>query len=179
MPRRLLKPGVQTLTPLENQKAVVAAMTHVGGACFFTSFTTCIGFLALLVADMKVMQNFGLFASLGIALAFITMVVAVPLMLSFVHRIPKQPEEEHRVKGLDRFLAWTGRTTAANPGQWLLVGIAIVLVSIFIAKDVRVDNRLSDVLPNDHETNRAGQIIDDKLGGLLALHIDVVGQKEI
>ena len=27
----------------------------------------------------------------------------------------------------------------------------------FVAKDVRVDNRLSDVLPTDHETNRAGR----------------------
>jgi uncharacterized protein len=173
---KVLKPGQTVLTPQQNKQAICAAMRHVGGACFFTSFTTCIGFLALLVADMKVMQNFGLYASLGIALAFTTMVIAVPLMLSFVSRVPLKSVEEGRVKGLDRFLVWTGKTTAERPTLWLLVGVAVALTSLFIAKDVRVDNRLSDVLPLDHETNRAGRVIDEKLGGLLALHIDVSGE---
>ena len=175
--RKLMQPGADSLSPEQNRKAIAEAMRHVGGACFFTSFTTCIGFLSLLVADMKVMQNFGLFASLGIALAFMTMVVAVPLMLSFVHRVPQKETSTENERGLDRFLIWTGKTTAARPSMWLLVGVAVVLSSVSLAKDVRVDNRLSDVLPKDHETNRAGRVIDEKLGGLLALHIDVTGEK--
>ncbi|MBL90542.1 MAG: hypothetical protein CMH56_01845 [Myxococcales bacterium] len=172
----LLKPNENTLDPADARKAVIAAMRHVGSACFFTSVTTCIGFFSLIIADMKVMQNFGIFAGLGIALAFLTMVVAVPLMLSFVTKIPPPPEEGENAKGIDRFLRWTGQSTAQRPVFWLLVGLVVTLGSLAVASQARVDNRLSDTLPDGHATNSAGRIMDSKLGGQLALHVDVLGK---
>ena len=120
----LLKPQETQLDAARTRIAIIEAMKHVGPACFFTSFTTCVGFLSLLAADMKVMNNFGLYAGLGIAMAFITMVVAVPLMLSFVRQVPPRPPEGIQEKGLDRFLVWTGQTTASKPKLWLAVGLA-------------------------------------------------------
>lgn len=175
---QLLKPNETTLSPSDTRKAIIAAMRHVGAACFFTSVTTCIGFLSLCIADMTVMLHFGLFAALGIALAFVTMVVAIPLMLTFVKKIPPPRPAGAKVKGIDGFLQWAGHTTAQRPWSWLSVGVAITVVSLAVASNARVDNRLSDVLPEGHTTNRAGEIMDTKLGGLLALHVDVVGDPD-
>ena len=99
---------------------------------FLPHLQPVLDFLLLLVADMKVMQNFGLFASLGIALAFITMVVAVPLMLSFVHRLPQTARRRTSRKRRIWTAFWRGRAAPQLPesGQWLLVNITIVLVSI-------------------------------------------------
>ena len=172
----LLKPNENTLKPADTRKAIVSAMRHVGAACFFTSVTTCIGFFSLIIADMKVMQNFGIFAGLGIALAFLTMVVAVPLLLSFVTKIPPPRPMGTKAKGLDGFLYWVGQTTSQRPWSWLSVGLVVTVLSCVVASHARVDNRLSDVLPEGHSTNLAGQIMDSKLGGQLALHVDVMGK---
>lgn len=67
--------------------AVENAMAHVGTACFLTSLTTALGFFSLPVHEAPAVQEFGLFASLGVLLAFVTTMTFLPVALLWVGRI--------------------------------------------------------------------------------------------
>jgi predicted RND superfamily exporter protein len=54
-----------------NQETALQAMQQVFRPCLFTSLTNMAGFLALLSSPMAILQNFGIFAALGIFLCFI------------------------------------------------------------------------------------------------------------
>jgi predicted RND superfamily exporter protein len=51
---------------------------------FFTMLTTVVGFLSLLFADIQPVREFGLYASLGITLAFILTYTLLPALLYFL-----------------------------------------------------------------------------------------------
>jgi len=61
--------------------AVVDTFSELGRACFFTSLTTAVGFVALTVTNLPVLSDFGLYTGLGIGLNFVAMMTALPIML--------------------------------------------------------------------------------------------------
>ena len=52
-------------------------------ACFLTTFTTATGFYSLIIADTKVIQEFGTHASIAVMIAFLAVIWVVPTWLSF------------------------------------------------------------------------------------------------
>ncbi len=156
----------------QRREAIIAAYAEVGTACLFTSVTTAVGFLSLYVADMVVLHEFGIWAGLGILIAFLLLITGGPLALDRVRRLPPtQPERG----GLEHQLEQLAAAVLARPALISLGTVALVVGLAFIAKDVDIDNRLSDTLGGEHATTRAGVVVDNKLGGQFSIHIDLKG----
>jgi hypothetical protein len=62
-------------------EAVENTLHHVGPACFLTSLTTALGFFSLLVSPVPAIQEFALFAGLGVLLSFAATIACVPIAL--------------------------------------------------------------------------------------------------
>jgi len=75
----------------EKKQALLEAMKHIVIPCFLTSFTTIVGFMTLLYADIPPIKYYGLFASIGVAAAFIFAITTVPAFLSLM----KKPSERN------------------------------------------------------------------------------------
>jgi len=65
--RNLLPPN----SAVSPRDSALQALRNVFQPCLYTMFITIAGFLALLTSPMAILQNFGLFAALGIALCFV------------------------------------------------------------------------------------------------------------
>ena len=59
-------------------EAVENAVGHVGMACLLTSVTNAMGFFSLPVIQAPAIQEFGLFAGLGVLLAFVVTMTFAP-----------------------------------------------------------------------------------------------------
>ena len=79
--------------------AIKEALTHIGAACLLTTMTTVVGFCSLMTAEMPVLRTFGLYAAVGIALAYVSVLCFIPVALSVT-----QPRLERG---------------AQNPSNWL------------------------------------------------------------
>lgn len=149
-------------------RAIVIAGSRVGVACLLTSLTTGAGFASLATASMPILRSFGLFAALGIVLAFLTMVVLVPLLLSLLAADP-DPRELPGSRIVDAAVGLALRW----PWACASIGLALSVVALIPARAVTVDNYLSDLLDADHPTSRASARIDAAHGGVLGLEFEV------
>lgn len=65
------------------REAVVRTMRELFWPCFFTNFTTAVGFLSLVTNQVMPVRVFGIYASVGVVLSFVAAFVVVPAILAF------------------------------------------------------------------------------------------------
>ncbi|PRP96531.1 Membrane protein YdfJ [Enhygromyxa salina] len=161
-------------SPAHRDEAIVRACSRVGLACLLTSVTTAAGFASLAVADMPILRGFGLYAALGIGLAFVTVIVLVPLLLSFVRDDQLAPELPG-LRPVDAVVEFAIR----QPGLVLVASSAVLLLAIVPATRVEIDNTLSGLLEADHPTRVASTRVDEALGGVLGLEFELRGAEGV
>lgn len=163
------------LSPAQRMDVIAEAMGHTGAACLLTSMTTMIGFLSLYVADMQVLHSFGLYAGLGVGIAFLCLLVVLPIGLSFVSKVAVRDEDKEG--RLDRALGDIGAFSVRHPGPILGATLLLCAGALALGSRVHVDNRLNDVLGEGHDVSAANQIVDDKLAGVVTIQIGLTAKE--
>jgi predicted RND superfamily exporter protein len=154
--------------------AIQAALRHIGVACFLTTLTTVVGFCSLMTAEMPVLRSFGLYAGLGVALAYLSVLFFIPLALSLTEpRLKKREQKSNRV---DDMLRFCGRITTRRPWACLGGSGLLVMLAIWQGSTVIVNNHLTGVLPVDSPTHHANQLMDKSLGGVISVRFDLFGE---
>jgi len=151
---------------LERLDAVVAMVERVGLACFFTSFTTALGFLSLLVADHRAVRDFAVSASLGVLTAFATVILVLPVCLSFwpVGRLAVR-----RPAMLTNF-RFPSRVAT-------FVGFAVLSVfSAFGVARLEVDSKWLEEFPSDAKVVQDMRWYEGHFRGLLAFDVWLEGR---
>jgi uncharacterized protein len=153
--------------------AIQEALRHIGAACFLTTLTTVVGFCSLMSAEMPVLRSFGLYAGLGVALAYLSVLFFIPLALSLTE--PRLKKREKKTNRVDAMLGFCGRITTRRP--WACLGGAglLVFLAIWQGSTVIVNNHLTGVLPAGSPTQHANQLMDEKLGGVISVRFDLFG----
>jgi predicted RND superfamily exporter protein len=150
-------------------QAIVRACSQVGLACFLTSLTTAAGFASLATATMPILRAFGLYAALGVSLAFVVGLVLVPLSLSLVRddRLPPPPAA---IGVID----WVVARSLRRPLAVVLAAVGLVVLALGPASRVEVDNTLTALLEPEHPVSVASRRVDDRLGGVLGLELEII-----
>ncbi|MFH0944340.1 MAG: MMPL family transporter [Planctomycetota bacterium] len=119
-------------------QAIVEMMKKVGLACFYTSFTTGLGFLSLVAASHPSVRTFGLKAALAVLLTFFTVILLLPLCLAVWPRagIPSK-----------KTLLLTGRLSYGRPKLTLCLFGLLTVFSILGASRVKVESHWLEELP--------------------------------
>lgn len=147
-------------------EVVTRAGRRVGWACLLTSVTTGLGFASLGATSLPMLQRFGLFAAIGIALAYAVVVMLVPLLLLWA----KPTAQPDRGAGWAHNLA---RVCIEWPKLTIVAWVVLAAVAWFPAQRVVVDNHLSGLLQPDHPVRRASADLDRELGGTLSLELEI------
>jgi hypothetical protein len=152
---------------LNGLDAAREGVRKVGLACFLTSLTTAVGFGSLALANHELVRDFGYCCVFGVGLAFLSVVLAIPLACStwlgqrihigygkgYVDR------NINRIGGIIEFVLRYPRLMSA-------VGILLSLVLLSISLTLRPDDRRGDLLPNYTEPAIANKKMDVAMGGL-------------
>ncbi len=67
---------------LLSYEKISEVFSHMYVPCFLTSITTFSGFLGLLMANVKMVNQFAIYTALGVMLSYINTIILLPLMLS-------------------------------------------------------------------------------------------------
>lgn len=156
--------------PDDRDGGIVRAGAGVGMACTLTSLTTAAGFVTLVAVDVEILRRFGTWAAIGIGLAWLSVVVVVPLALSLVRATPSDPGA-----GRGRAVA---RWSMEHPALVSVLAVGLLAAAGHAGQGLAVDNRLTDLLPAAHPVRRASDRIDDDLGGILALEVELAGVQD-
>ena len=97
--------------------------------CFFCTLTTTLGFGSLVMSDMPAVRYFGLFAALGVVVAFAAGMTLVPIGLSFLDP-PASPLATPQHRGMQRVLGWASRVSVERPWRVLAIFFAITALAM-------------------------------------------------
>ncbi|NND68960.1 MAG: MMPL family transporter [Halioglobus sp.] len=136
--------------------------------CFYTSITTVVAFVSLVVSGLQPVIDFGWMMTCGIAVALVMAFLIVPsLMLVWrassadaAHDAESTPLTLYFARVADRF----GSTI-------LLASIALLGLTIYGISRLEVENRFIDYFHETTEIYQGMELLDAELGGTIPLDI--------
>ncbi len=170
--RQSIKPGERP-DPMLRRKAVLKAVQHVGAACLLTSLTTSVGMFSLTSADMPILEGFGIYAALGIILAYGTLLTLVPIMLLSSRAGPTHGGKIAEPTPTDKALLYCAHLSIDHPKRVLMVVLLVVAAAGWFGAKVQVNNVLTALLNPEHPTIQTNHLIDEHMGGILTAEIDI------
>lgn len=127
----------------DDAKTVISGVVeHLFTPMLFTSLTSAVGFLSLLLTPIPPVQIFGVFVALGILLAFALTIILVPAYVvrmspAALEKLATRSKTPHTDTALARALRRSGRFSIRN-GK-LISSIAVVLTILSIAGIARIE----------------------------------------
>jgi hypothetical protein len=156
---------------------VAAATEHavltVGPACVVTFSTTLLSQLSMTMTDSELIRTFGIASAAGTAVAFLAVMLMVPMLCLTLLR---QPHEIQEVGGDPLALL---QAVSDRLGRWILAHhrtltvAALVLTSTFTVMYFQVEPhyRLSDIAPPRQQSATVSASIESKLAGIYPLQV--------
>jgi len=142
--------------------------------CLFTSITTIVAFVSLVVSGIRPVIDFGWMMTIGVSLSFLMVFTLFPAMLMLLP-IGKPVNQQNLTKRIALFLA--GRLLP-DKRNILTAYIIIILLSLIGASLLTVENRFIDYFKQDTEIYQGMSLIDKKLGGTTPLDVIINAPKE-
>lgn len=164
---------------LAKKEALLVTIRHMALACFMTSVTTAVGFFSLITASIHIIRTFGLFAGIGILLAYLITVLLLPILLS-LHPPPTMKGNIWKGRGaIEAVLKRMGRLNEKHPKLLLGSGIALFLVSIFFATRVNIESYILEELTEENPIVQSNHVMEAEMMGVFPYDIQVaVGEEE-
>lgn len=164
----------------DREKAAVATLEAMWLACFVTTFTTAIGFGALMLQETEALRRFGLVAGLASMVAYVVTVLFVPTMLPFYGE--KELGGALEAKGpdlLDRVIVGIARRAAHAPWAVILISTLLFGGSLFVGRNIVSDTTLLDQFSSESEITRTTHLLERELDGVRRLSISLHGAPRV
>jgi predicted RND superfamily exporter protein/outer membrane lipoprotein-sorting protein len=157
--------------PLPHYQGVIRTIKLLLGPNFLAALTPMIGFLSLATTKVPLIKDFGITVAMSIFICWIVSnILLVPLMIL----LPK-PQARKWAWAKARWSLYFFRKSGA-------VAFLIIVVSVALAikgQKLSWTARLFDDLPTDHQVRNSTELIDQKLGGMVPIDIELQGTSDI
>jgi predicted RND superfamily exporter protein len=151
-------------------QAIRYALLVVGPACFLSSATAALSFIALTFADSASIQIFGRAGAICMAVAFLAVIIVLPLVAMLVidrdaKIAARLAEQDAPMAILRRFCAWVADNVTRR--AWAFAGLGLGLaVGLGVAHlTLEPRYRLADQVPDREQAVAATSRLDAKLTG--------------
>jgi hydrophobe/amphiphile efflux-3 (HAE3) family protein len=158
------------------QDVVLETLRNIAAPVFITAMTTVLGFFSLSVNRIRGIQDMGIYASVGITIAFIMSVVFVPAVLAGI-RLPKQVHDDFSPK-LAAFLRKVGDFDIRHHVLIIIIGAIIVILSVWQMFSIEVDSNFHSFFRKNDPIRQATDAINNDLVGSMAFYVVIDGEQE-
>jgi hypothetical protein len=145
---------------------------------FLITFTTAVGFLALLFNNIEPVRQFGIYSAVGVMLAYVIFIFfSMPLLACYSGSSLLRGSEDKI--GWPKFMAWIGRVNLHNK-PWI-IGVVVIMTTIGAvgASMVKTNTKLlSDLAPSD-PIRKDFEMIESELGGIRTFEIAILPGKNL
>ena len=112
-------------------KSLSLTVEKLGFATFITNMTKAVGFVVFCFTNVRILEEFGLIATIGVLATFIISLVGIPVVYSFLPR-PKAKQTEYlESKQLKFILGKLELWTSNHRRQIFISAIIIIIISTF------------------------------------------------
>jgi hypothetical protein len=163
----------------DKRRGIVSAMGHSGLAIVMTNITTATGLMSFSTADVAPVADLGIFAGIGVLLAFFYTVTLLPALLAIIP-LKKAPllAASGNGEGMDRFLDAVARFSTRRPRVILIVSGIIIVGSAIAATGIQFSHYPLVWLQETNPIRVATTTIDRELRGSMNLEVVIDTHKE-
>lgn len=148
-----------------------AVIRKLGLVTLITNGTTAIGFGVLLGADITILKEFGIVASVNVMSTFLISIILIPAVFSFLPA-PNPKELRHLdFKIISRFLLWLDYIVANKRSKIYMVVAAIVVISGFGCFKIYSVSYMVDDIPKDHQVKQDLLFFESNFKGVMPMEI--------
>ncbi|WP_439509577.1 efflux RND transporter permease subunit [Marinimicrobium koreense] len=151
------------------RQVVTEVMGHLFTPMLFTSVTSSIGFLSLMLTPIPPVQIFGFFVGLGIMLAFLSTIIFIPAYLVSLNpatldrMVDKLPAEDRSL--VTRVLPPLGKLARSHAKLWTVGFVALFAVSVWGITQIQINDNPVRWFKSDHELRIADRVLNDHFAG--------------
>jgi len=150
------------------KERMVEVMHELWKPMLMTTVTTGAGFLSMQASELPPIQDFGLFASLGIIYALLITMLLLPAALMV---LPEKPHHAERTPLFSSYVRWLDGAVLAYPKHIMAFFAILLVVAIVGATKLDVNASLvGQFKPND-PLRQADQILNEKFSGTTSLDV--------
>jgi len=151
----------------DGRDRVTRAVGAIALPALLCAITNVQGFFSLATSEMPAVREFGLFASIGVAAAFVVGMTAVPAALTYLSPPPSKPSDQHRLTL--RLLDTTSHLATSRP--WCVLASFAVVTLVFSAGIplIRSNTDLVGFLRTDAPLRVDTGFIDAHLSGTMPI----------
>ena len=162
---------------MKPKEASEETIKHLFAPCFYTSFTTCIGFMAFLGSPIAPVKDFGMQAAVGVFGAFILSVTLLPVLLSYLK--PKGHKASNRFSKmfLGSLFKFVSSLEKRGIGFTVLLFLILTVISMYAMSWVHVDANAMKYFKEDSPIRISSEYIDSKVKGAFNIEL-VIDAKE-
>lgn len=150
--------------------AIKVAYKEVGIATLLTSITTAIGFLTLLLVNMRPIKVFGIYISLGVLFAFVLAYTLLPSILVLIKK-PKVSDRSLSANIWYKFLHSGFIFILKHKVKVFVAAILVIAVSIFGTTKIGTNYFLLEDLKEDNDLRQEFAYFDEEYMGLRAFQL--------
>ena len=162
-----------------NQILALRRVIHkIGNAIFLTNTTTSLGFGTFIFTDSRILVEFGIVATCGIASVFIVSITLLPIILSF-----QKPPTKRHTKHLERqwvHIVVNHLVTIVTKHRLavFIISALILAASIIGITKIKTTGNIADDLPREDPVYLDLKFFEDNFHGVLPFEITIDGKKK-
>lgn len=146
---------------------VMNTVAFMARPCLYTTLTTMVAFVSLVVSDIRPVIDFGWMMSMGLALSLVLSFIIIPAGLMLVSKGEPKDKEDRSAAFTTLFSKFTERHSTAV--LWL--SLLVAGISFYGIRQLEVENRFIDYFHESTEIYQGMSVIDKNLGGTITLDI--------
>ncbi len=156
----------------DKREAIAYALNHSGLAVIMTNMTTASGLMSFSTAEVAPIADIGIFAGIGILLAFVYTLVLIPAFLALIPLKQRSRSGVHqRLPIMDRFLSAVSSFSTRRPWPILFGAGAIIGVSLIFALQLKFSHHPLGWFPANSAVRVATETIDTQMRGSVSLEV--------
>lgn len=158
------------------KERIVEVMHELWKPMVMTSVTTGAGFLSMLTSDLPPIQEFGIFATVGIAYALIITLTLFPAALML---LPEKEGHADRKPLFTDYVDWSSKAILKYPKRIMVFFAALVVVSVYGATLITVDASMVAQFKPEDPVRHADEVLNKHFAGTTSLDIMIdTGKKD-
>jgi len=152
-------------------KSLQRVITKIGNATLMTNVTTASGFATFIITDSKLLEEFGIVASLSILAIFVLCILIIPIIYSFLP-IPEEKHLEHLNKNWINSLGdWIENTVKKSKINIYIISIMLLVTSIIGIYQIRISGSVIDDMPQKADWFDDIMFYEKEFNGIMPLEI--------
>ena len=157
----------------DHETALRSVFKKSGLACFLTSITTAVGLLALTLVPIVPLRNFGIFAAIGVFIAFALTVFILPLMLDLWSpysdkRAARRSGHQHPVQ---RLLRKVESISYTYPKTIIAIFLVATVIFTFGATKIEVSQSMVKSLLPSSKVRQDFELVDKVMSGTTSAEV--------